>query len=92
MSLFEKFNTEGNEKADEPAKEVAMLDGGDRAQVRAIAIQEEREEVYAALQYAASFNCLTEDWNDCKELGPKPKEKWVFVNNERTKEASNGLV
>ena len=35
MSLFEKFITDGNEKADEPAKEGAMLDGGDMAQIRA---------------------------------------------------------
>ena len=29
MSLFERLITEGNEKADELAKEGAMLDGGD---------------------------------------------------------------
>ena len=34
-SLFEKFITEGNEKADELAKEGAMLDGGFVAQARA---------------------------------------------------------
>ena len=30
MSLFEKFVTEGNEKADEPAKEGAVVDEGFR--------------------------------------------------------------
>ena len=32
MSLFEKFITEGNEKADEQAKKGARLDGGFMAQ------------------------------------------------------------
>ena len=49
MSLIEDFITEGNEKADELAKEGAMLEGGDTAQVKAITIQQEREEVCAAL-------------------------------------------
>ena len=50
MSLFEKFITEGNEKADELlAKEGARLDGGEKAQVTAITIQQERAEVKAAL-------------------------------------------
>ena len=50
MSLFEKFITEGNEKADELlAKEGARLDGGEKAQETAITIQKERAEVYAAL-------------------------------------------
>ena len=50
-----KFITEGHEKADEIAKEGAMLDGEFIAQARASMIQQEREEVYAALQSAASF-------------------------------------
>ena len=55
LSLFEKFITEGNEKkkTDELAKQGARLDGGDMPQERAITIQQEREEVYAALQYAS---------------------------------------
>ena len=35
MSHFENFVTEGNEKADEPVKEGAMLDGGGMAEIRA---------------------------------------------------------
>ena len=48
---------------------------------------DEREEVYAALQYAASFHLLVEEWNVCEELKPKPKEKWIFVDkkSEETK-------
>ena len=75
MSLFQKFVTEGNEKADELAKAGAMLDERFMAEARAETIKQEREEVYAALQYAASFHCLVEEWKDCEELKPKPKEK-----------------
>ena len=53
------------------------------ADARAETMQQEREEVYAALQYAASFHCLVEEWKDCEELTPKPKEKWIFVDQKR---------
>ena len=45
MLLFEKVITDGNEKADELAKEGAMLGGGSMAQARASTVQQEREEV-----------------------------------------------
>ena len=61
MSHFEKFITDGNEKADELAKAGAMFDEGFMAEVRAKAVQQEREEVSTALQYAASFHCLVEE-------------------------------
>ena len=82
MLLFEKIITEGIEKAEELAKEGAMVDGGLMAQVRACRVQQEREEIYAALRYAASLHCLVEEWKDCKELKPKPKEKWTVVNKQ----------
>ena len=82
MTQLERFVTEGNEKADELAKAGAMLDEGFMAQARAETLQREREEVYAALQYAASFLCLVEKWKDCEELKPKPKEKWIFVDKK----------
>ena len=50
MSHFEKLVTKGNEKADELAKAGAMLNEGYVAQVRAKTVQQERAEVYAALQ------------------------------------------
>ena len=53
------------------------------AQARASTVEQEREEVCAALQYAASFHCLVEEWKDCEDLKPKPKEKWTFVNKKR---------
>ena len=45
MSQFEKFVTDGNEKADQLAKAGAMLDEGFMAQARAKTVQQEREEV-----------------------------------------------
>ena len=87
MSQFERFVAEGNGKADELAKAGAMLDEGFMAGARAETVQQEREEVYAAEQYAASLHCLVEQWKDCEELKPKPKEKWIFVDkkSEETK-------
>ena len=35
----------------------------------------EEREVYAALQYAASCDCLVAEWHDCEEHKPKPKEQ-----------------
>ena len=93
MSHFEKFVTEGNEKADELAKEGALLDEGFMAEAITETLQQEREEVYVALQYAASFHCLAEQWKDCEELEPKPKEKWIFIDKKSEEnEASNGVV
>ena len=46
---FENFITGSKEKADELAKEGVRLNGGETAQVRAITIQQKREEAHAAL-------------------------------------------
>ena len=80
MSHFGRFVTEGNEKADELAKG-AILDEGFMAEARAKTMQQEREDVYAPMQYAPSFHCFVEEWN-CEELNPKPKEKWIFVDKK----------
>ena len=53
------------------------------AEARAKTMQQEREEVYAALQHAASFHCLVEEWKDCDELKTKPKEKLTVVDQKR---------
>ena len=45
-------------------------------------MQQEREEEFLALQYAATFCCLVEEWTDCEELRPEPKEKWVFMEKK----------
>ena len=65
---------------------------GFTAETRAKAEQQEREEVFAALQYAASFHCSVEEWKDCEKLEPKLKEKLIFVEKKRGNETSNGVV
>ena len=82
MTKLERFVTEDNEKADELAKAGAMLDEGLMAEARAEAMKQESTEFYVALQHAASFHCLLEEWKDCEELKPKPKEKRIFVNKK----------
>ena len=78
MSHFEKFVTEGNEKADEMATAGTMLDKGFMAEGRAKTVQQERQEVYAALQVRSQLSPTGEERKDCEELRPKPKEKWNF--------------
>ena len=56
---------------------MSMLDGGDMVQIRTSTVQPIRAEVYAALQYAAIFQCSVEEWRDCEELEPKPNN-WFF--------------
>ena len=82
MTQIEMFVTKGNEKADELAKAGAILNQGFMAEARAKTMQQEREEVYVALQYAARFNCLVEQWKDCEDAMLKPKEKWIFVDKK----------
>ena len=63
-------------KADEAAKEGAMLDGGAVAQVRAITVQQERKGVSCSFAVCgASFHCL----QCCEWLKPKPTEKMYFL-------------
>ena len=61
MSPFDNFITEGNEKAEEPANEGSMMNGGEMAQVRASTVQQTSEEV------EAKVHCLVEDWRDWAE-------------------------
>ena len=61
----------------------AMLDEGFVAEAKAEAMKNEREQVYAALLYAASFHCLVEQLKDCEELTPKPKEKLDFRGQQK---------
>ena len=35
-----------------------------------------------ALQNAAGFHCLVEEWHNCEELSPKQKDKFIFVNKK----------
>ena len=61
MSHFETCVPDSNERTDELAKAGAMLDEGFMAEARSKTVQQEREEVYAALQYTASFDCLVQE-------------------------------
>ena len=45
MALFEKHITEGNEKADELARDGAMMDNGEMAWIRASTVQQRKGEV-----------------------------------------------
>ena len=61
MSHFEKFVTEGNEKVDDKEKAGAMSGEGFVSEARAETMQQDREEVFATLQNAASFHCFVEE-------------------------------
>ena len=52
------------------------------AQLRASTVQQVKVEVHAALQYAASFHCLVEEWKDCAEPEPKLEKKSFFLLRE----------
>ena len=92
VSHFEKFVIEGNEQADVFANEGALLDEGFMAQTRAKTVQQQREEVCAALRYAASLRCVVEERKDCEELKLQPKERWTFLDKKRGSKTSNGTV
>ena len=87
MSHFEKFVvTEGNEKAEDLTKTVAMVDEGFMAEARVETMQQERE------GGVRSFAVCSQQRKDCEELKPKPKEKWIFVDQKkRGDETSNGV-
>ena len=76
-------------KADELARAGAMLDAGFMAEVRGKTVQHEREDVYAALQYAASFHCSVEESKDCEEIWKKAQYKWIVVD-KKSKETKHG--
>ena len=88
---FERFVTEGNEKADELAKAGAMLDEGCRAEARAKSMQQEREEVCAA---AASFPCLVENGETVKNSSQSQKKSgtsWIKQGRRRSIERRGAL-
>ena len=88
MSLFGEVITEGNEKADELAKEGAMMDRRYMAQKQARSSRKEMK-----CHYAASFHRFVEEWTYCEELEPRSREKWIFVNKKRgAKKPSGGVV
>ena len=83
MEQFERFVAEGNEKPDELSAGGAMMDVGFMAEAGAETMKQERDEVYVALQYAASFHCLVEEWKDCEELEEtKHRTEWCADANK----------
>ena len=56
------------------------MDEGFMAEAKAETMKQKKEQVYVALQCAASCHCLVEEWKDCQELKPKPKDKWSFID------------
>ena len=84
MSHFEKFVTDGNEKADELAKAGAMLDERFMA-------EEERQRQSSRSVKMCMHPCSTQPaftvwWKNGKtveELKLKPKEKLIFVDKKR---------
>ena len=65
------------------------------AEATAKTVQQEREEVYEALQYAASFHCLAENGKIVKSARPSPKKNWfswMRKERERSIERSGVLI
>ena len=61
------------------------MDKGCMAEVRAVTLTQEREEVYVSLQHAASFHCLVAEWKDCEEVRPRAERNVEFVDKRREK-------
>ena len=76
-SQFEKFVTDGNEKADELAKAEVLCWTTDLWRER------ERKQSSRSEKRWCMRPCSTQRafavWKDCEELKPKPKEKLIFV-------------
>ena len=78
-------------EADELAKDGALLDGGEMAQMRASTVQRKGEEVHAGLQQAASFYCLVEEWHDCEDNKPKGEVEMATCGPKRGGEGTSGV-
>ena len=60
--------------------------------IKASTVQQQREEVYAALQHSVSFYCLADECRDCEELEPTPTEiKSLWIKNGSS-QTSHGVV
>ena len=76
---FERFVTDGSEKADELAKAGEMWDEGFMAQVRPKTSRQEREKKCTQpCRMQPVSTLLWRNWKDCEELKPKSNEKCVF--------------
>ena len=68
------------------------MDGGLVAQVRADKVQQEREEVYAALQMQPAFTVWWRNGKIVKSLSPCQKRSGPWWTGKKRKKASNGMV
>ena len=48
-------------------------------------VQQEEKMCTQPVQYTASFHCLVEEWKDCEEIKPQPKETWTFVDQREVR-------
>ena len=76
MTKIERFVTEGNEKAMSWQKQ-------EQCWTKALwQVKQVREEVHVALQYAASFHCLVEEWKIVRNSGQSRKKSGVLLTRE----------
>ena len=79
MTQFDKLVTKGNERANELAKAGAMLDEG-FMETRAKTVQQERIRSVCSFAVCGQFSLSRQrNWKDLK---PRPKEKWIFVQKK----------
>ena len=85
MSQFERFVTEGNEKADELAKAGAMLAEGLMAEARAEAMKQEREREEVCVQLCITRPASIAWWRNgkiVKNSSLSRRRNWSFVDKK----------
>ena len=75
MTDYQKYIAEGNDKANESAKEGAEDDGAEMAEFVACEVKEGRKKICAAVKYAAHFHVSVEDLNDVEKDNIKEHSK-----------------
>ena len=91
LTLFERFVTEGNEKADELAADGAKMDGGDMAQVTAITVQQKKRRRF--VPHCSMQLASTVWWRSGKIVKSSDQSRKEFCElTKGCKEASNGVL
>ena len=83
------FTLRGNDKADELAKEGTIEDGAEMAELVAEAARTSRQDIYAAIWYAACFHVSVEELKDVEKNVEEEVETWRIVTRKK-KETHNG--
>ena len=89
MTTEEKFVMDGNEQADQLAKDGAEEEGGAMAAAKALTIKQLSREIYASIEDEAHFHVPVEDWNDRDEMELKKEEAWQFVRKKKKQETQD---